>query len=118
MRLELRFLQNGRVMPGSIVSSPPVRGRLDWSQALVIETTAPTGAAQFDVQIVLTGSFEDKMADVWIDDLEIDLRSGCGLQWVGLENQLAGPGQQIPLQLDCHGFKVGEYAIDVRLDRR
>ncbi len=125
LRVELLFFREDPQIEGRLVqladaavSSPPISGSRDWGTHVAFQTRVPRGADKFEVRILLEGAFEDRAADVWIDDMHIDIFPGCSIEWPGIDNQLVEPGEEIPLQVECHGLASGHYDLEIRLERQ
>lgn len=133
VRIVLRFFRDGYEIAGSRLISPPIRSpgapgasgagprileqRDAWNRYLFIQDRAPTEAEEFDIQILLDGSFEDERATVWLDHFEVEIMPGCRLAWPGRSNLLIQPGEPVELQVECFGLNRGTYRVKVSMRR-
>ncbi len=134
VKIILRFFKDGFEIPGSRLTSTAIHGRhglkaqpdsgikileskQGWHRYLLIQDRAPTEAEEFDIQIVLEGSFKDEKATVWCDRFEVEIMPGCRLAWPGRENLLIQPGEPVELQVECFGLNAGRYKVRVSMRR-
>jgi len=93
---------------------PPLRGDRDWSR-VKFNGLVPDDARFLKVEILLEGSFRDRVAQAWVDSMELEILPRLRIDW-DREFLLFGTGErEISFQLEARGLEPGEYQLGVDL---